>query len=297
MTTQIASIQDHSRSVTTQSMVFDPDTVSSMQRMAEIMSSARVTIPKHLAGSPGDCLAVVMQAAQWRMNPFAVAQKTHLVNGQLGYEAQLVNAVLSSSSLLASRLNYEWEGEWKNVNGKSDKDSSRAVVVSAILRGETQPRILRLDMSQVGGARNSPLWETDPRQQLAYLAIKRWARLHAPDVMLGVYTVDELRDAIDVTPEPTHESTSAADRLAARIKEKRKTEEPPPPPPDVNPETGEVVDPIADLLLAIGECATLDDLDQYRPAIMGLKLGDHKELYRRAADAWKARQTALKASA
>jgi hypothetical protein len=37
-----------------------------------------------------------MQAAQWGMNPFAVAQKTHVVNGTLGYEAQLVNAVVSS---------------------------------------------------------------------------------------------------------------------------------------------------------------------------------------------------------
>jgi hypothetical protein len=43
-----------------------------------------------------------MQAAQWGMNPFAVAQKTHVVNGTLGYEAQLVNAVVSSSNLLAT---------------------------------------------------------------------------------------------------------------------------------------------------------------------------------------------------
>jgi hypothetical protein len=56
--------------------------------------------------------------------------------------------------------------------------------------------------------RNSPLWEQDPRQQLAYLCVKRWARLH-PDV-LGVYTPDELQEAAprverDITPTPaTH---------------------------------------------------------------------------------------------
>ncbi|SPX63869.1 Uncharacterised protein [Leclercia adecarboxylata] len=39
-------------------------------------------------------MAIIMQAMQWGMNPYAVAQKTHLVNGVLGYEAQLVNADL-----------------------------------------------------------------------------------------------------------------------------------------------------------------------------------------------------------
>lgn len=40
--------------------------------------------------------------------------------------------------------------------------------------------------------RNSTLWADDPRQQLAYLAVKRWARLYCPEVILGVYTIDEL---------------------------------------------------------------------------------------------------------
>jgi hypothetical protein len=138
-----------------------------------------------------------MQAAQFAMNPFALAQKTHIVNGTLGYEAQLVNAVVSSSPLLSSRISYEWEGEWKGVNGKADKSDERAVLVSATLRGEARPRVLRVSMAQVGDVRNSPLWVNDPRQQVAYLATKRWARLHAPDVMLGVYTVDELQDAVE----------------------------------------------------------------------------------------------------
>ena len=145
-----------------------------------------------------------MQAAQWGMNPFSVAQKTHVVNGTLGYEAQLVNAVVSSSNLLSTRLNYRWDGDWSKVNGKSDKSPSLTVTVSAVLKGEAEPRELTISMAQAG-VRNSPLWEQDPRQQLAYLCVKRWARLHAPDVLLGVYTPDELHEAAprverDITP-------------------------------------------------------------------------------------------------
>lgn len=187
----------------TAATIFSPEALNQLVKFAEMMAKSTATVPKHLAGQPSDCLAVTMQAAQWGMNPFAVAQKTHVVNGALGYEAQLVNAVVSSSSLLTTRLNYEWNGDWSKVNGKTDKSPNLTVTVSATIKGENEPRILTISMAQAG-VRNSPLWEQDPKQQLAYLCTKRWARLHAPDVLLGVYTPDELtempRVERDVTP-------------------------------------------------------------------------------------------------
>lgn len=187
----------------TAATIFSPEALNQLVKFAEMMAKSTATVPKHLAGQPSDCLAVTMQAAQWGMNPFAVAQKTHVVNGALGYEAQLVNAVVSSSSLLTTRINYKWDGDWSKVNGKTDKSPGLTVTVSATIKGEDEPRILTISMAQAG-VRNSPLWEQDPKQQLAYLCTKRWARLHAPDVLLGVYTPDELtempRVERDVTP-------------------------------------------------------------------------------------------------
>lgn len=190
--------------VGTAAAIFSPEGLNQLVRFADLMAQSKATVPAHLAGKPADCLAVTMQAAQWGMNPFAVAQKTHVVNGALGYEAQLVNAVVSSSSLLATRLNYRWEGDWSKVSGKTDKSPNLTVTVWATLKGETEPRELTISMAQAG-VRNSPNWEVDPRQQLAYLCTKRWARLHAPDVLLGVYTPDELEESLprverDITP-------------------------------------------------------------------------------------------------
>lgn len=309
MTAQLATITPaahlptEARSVSTQAMVFDPQTLANMQRMAETMASARITIPKHLAGSPGDCLAIVMQAAQWQMNPFAVAQKTHIVNGALGYEAQLVNAVVSSSPLLASRISYEWEGDWTGVNGKADKSDARAVLVSATLRGEVRPRTLRVSMAQVGEVRNSPLWVSDPRQQLAYLATKRWARLHAPDVMLGVYTVDELEESreraigqAEIVPNGQPVPGPAASRtdslkaqLAAR---KAATSQPAPVMAD-----GEPMEPAPDLplvLTLIRDAGTPEEL--HGASEMAKRLtseGDKAE----ARKHFKARQAAMKRDA
>jgi len=215
-------IQDYS----SQGLLSDFAKVRVMNEMAQMMSTAAVAVPQHLRGKQGDCLAIVMQAAQWGMNPFAVAQKTHLVNGSLGYEAQLVIAVLNSSPLLHERIKFEWFGDWKGVAGKTDKSHERGVRVFATIKGEAEPREMFVTMAQAG-VRNSPLWEIDPKQQLAYLAAKRWARLHTPDVILGVYTPDELEQpaekdmgaAEDVTQKA--QPKSRADKARAALADKR----------------------------------------------------------------------------
>lgn len=211
------------QSISSNALILSDQNLDRAMKMAEIMAKGRVTVPKHLQGSAGDCLAIVMQAMQWGMNSYAVAQKTHLVNGTLGYEAQLIIAVLNNSPLLETRLRFEWGGDWKGVNGKSDKSETRTVTATAKLRGDPDPVSLTISMSQAG-VRNSPLWEQDPRQQLAYLCAKRWARLYCPDVILGVYTPDELeqpaeRDmgAAEVveTPPANTRTQSLKDRLGA----------------------------------------------------------------------------------
>jgi hypothetical protein len=195
----------------TSALVLDGNSLNKMMKLADVMATGRATLPKHFNSNPADCLAVIMQAMQWQMNPFAVAQKTHLVNGVLGYEAQLVNAVITSCAPVKDRLHYEWFGDWTKVVGKfviktGDKGEYRqpgwkladeeglGVRVWATFRGEEEPRVLELLLAQAR-TRNSTLWADDPRQQLAYLATKRWSRLYCPDVILGVYSPDELEDS------------------------------------------------------------------------------------------------------
>lgn len=221
----------------TTALVLDGNSMDKMMTFAQMMSTSKITIPKHLQGNAGDCFAIVMQSMQWGMNPFAVAQKTHLVNGVLGYEAQLVNAVINSRAPITGRLNYEWFGDWsriigrfKEVPAKNNPDEKRivrdwtledekglGVRVWATIKGEDEPRILELMLSQAG-VRNSPLWGQDPKQQLAYLATKRWARIYCPDVILGVYTSDEFEEASepkDVTPKES-KTASIRDKVAAK---------------------------------------------------------------------------------
>ncbi|MDP1772754.1 MAG: RecT family recombinase [Methylobacter sp.] len=199
-------------------VMFDDNKFLRLEKISELMASGRSTIPKHLQGNVGDCFAITMQALRWGIDPYAAAQKTHLINGVIGYEAQLVNAIIIKNAPITGRPNYEWFGPWEKIIGKFKKVTSKTkkddngnfkeyivpdwdindekglgIRVSATIKGEAQPRVLELLLTQVR-TRNSTLWTEDPKQQIAYLSIKRWSRLHTPDVTMGVYTPDELDD-------------------------------------------------------------------------------------------------------
>lgn len=235
---QLPTMTEKATAISAMDAMLNADIMNHINNLANVMAQSKVTVPNHLQGSIGDCFAVVLQSMQWGMNPFAVAQKTHLVNGVLGYEAQLVNAVITTRAPTQERLQFEWFGGWeriigrfkevKNANGKNtvvkdwtlEDEKGLGVKVWATIKGETEPRVLELLLSQAG-VRNSPLWGQDPKQQLAYLAIKRWARLYCPDVILGVYTPDEFNEPseIDITPENTKtKANSGASALKARLK-------------------------------------------------------------------------------
>lgn len=163
-------------------LILDPRHMTNMMAVANAMATAKVTVPLHLQGKPGDCLAVVMQATQWGMNPFAVAQKTHIVNGTLGYEAQLVHAVLQATGAIEGTFSYEYQGD----NG------SLQCRVGAVCAGDKKITWNEwLAVSSVT-TKNSPLWKTNPKQQMGYLQVKNWARAFKPGAILGVYTTDEL---------------------------------------------------------------------------------------------------------
>jgi len=168
--------------------IFQTGTLDAMVKFSEIMATAVATIPKHFQDKPGDCLAVIMQADRWGMDPYVVAGKTHVVNGNLGYEAQLVNAVVSSSTAIIG----DFEIEYSPDDWKSDNDPKAWCRVGAIRKGHSEITWGQKVYPSKQTVKNSPLWKTDPQQQTAYLAIKKWARLYTPAVLLGVYTSDEL---------------------------------------------------------------------------------------------------------
>ena len=63
--------------------------VGEAMEVARLMSISGSAVPAHVRNNAGTCLAVAIQAWEWGMNPFAVANKSYVVNDRLSYESAL----------------------------------------------------------------------------------------------------------------------------------------------------------------------------------------------------------------
>jgi hypothetical protein len=181
-----------------------PQTFGEVVAFASVMARAGLALPKHLRDNEGACMAVAMQAFEWGMSPFAVANKTYFVNDRMAYEAQLVSAVVNMRAGIVGRPRYTYEGE-----GTSRRCTVECTMADGAILSYQSPMISQIKV------KNSPLWTADPDQQLGYFSIRSWARRHTPEVILGVYDRDEIAEAppMNVTPKA---NTGLSERLAAR---------------------------------------------------------------------------------
>ena len=245
MSNLVATTENQTQKIDNVSILTNGELFNRLRTLSEVMANSGNFVPEHYRGKPDACMAVVMQAARWGMDPFAVAQKTFIVgnSGVLGYEAQLVNAVINTMAPTKDRIHFEWFGAWENIVGRFvEKTSSQnkkyiapgwnlkdeagvGVRAWATIKGESEPRELVLMLSQAQ-VRNSTLWASDPRQQLAYLAVKRWARLYCPDVILGVYTADEIDEREERVINPAQTEKVTLNEITHSVGDSTSTQEP-----------------------------------------------------------------------
>ena len=197
---------------------FMPQSMGEAMQLATIMARSTF-VPGHCRGSEGNCLAIIMQASRWGMDPFAVANKAYFVKDGAppAFEAQLVNAVVNSSGALSGRLRIQFEGEGEKLR----------CTVRGFLRADPNDEKVRTQSIARITVRNSPNWKSDPEQQMGYYTTRAWARLYCPEVLLGVYTPDEM----EVDPERARVVSPA--RLPRRSDARDET---------FDPDTGEVTD-------------------------------------------------------
>ena len=207
-------------------MGITPENLGQVTELAKLMSVSGAAVPKYLRGNPGACLAIISRALRWQMDPYAVAEKSYIAYTQGGderiaYELQLVHAVVIRWAPLKNRLRTEILGA----------DDARRCKVSGTFKGEPKPHeyisetLAKLrdarGRNDKGRVKGSPLWDDQPEVQLMYSAVRQWARLHCPEVILGVYTPDEINEAPDMIDVSEHVS-SLSQRLRDTKEKSRK---------------------------------------------------------------------------
>lgn len=170
--------------------LMQPRNARELMDMANLVSASGTMVRDFYRNSPGDCAALIMICQPYGFNPFQVSWKTYKASksadAPVSFEAQLVQSMVNMSAPIKGRLKYRYDNEGTDqltctVYG-IDKDTGEEIVYKS-------PPLKQIPV------KNSPLWKGDPQQQLGYYSARAWARRHFPELLLGVYTREEIEEA------------------------------------------------------------------------------------------------------
>lgn len=164
-------------------------------RVAKVFASSEL-VPAHFRNLPNAIVGFQM-AVRLQIDPLMFMQNSYIVQGKPGIEAKLAIALINSSGLFRGPLQYRMEGE-----GKSRKCTAYATHVKS---GEVCEAECSMTMAEAEGwiGKSGSKWKTIPELMLRYRAASFFGRLYCPERLMGMQTVEELRDVAPAEPAGT----------------------------------------------------------------------------------------------
>jgi hypothetical protein len=166
-----------------------PDQFAHAQRIGKMLVKSPM-VPEHFRGDANLANAVIALDMAFRMkvNPLLLMSQLYMVHGKPGLSAQLVIAVINCSGKF-SRLRFKVTGEGddmgcfasaREVDGGEELVGTRVTIGLAKKEGWFQ--------------KNGSKWQTMPEQMLVYRSASFWGRMYAPEMLMGLQTIEELED-------------------------------------------------------------------------------------------------------
>ena len=291
METALVEMKSQSRALS--NGILNPANLHEALEMAGVLCKSSL-IPKDFQGNAGNVLVAIQWGMELGLAPMQALQSIAVINGRPSLWGDAVIALCKAHPVC------EWVREYE--------EDGVAVCVTQ-RRGDPDPverRFSMDDAKRAGLLGKAGPWTQYPRRMMQMRARSWCLRDAYPDLLRGMAVAEEQQDRVIVNevPAPAPSTASRTESIKARMKRitsdnsrdvstlhavLRDGE-------NLDADTGEViaeVDPIADLLTAISECRTREDLEQHRAAVAALKTEQKK----RAIDAWKSAEARIAAAA
>jgi len=164
-------------------------------KAAEFLSQSTL-IPEAYRGKGADCLIAIDFANRVGMAPTTVMQNLSIVKGKPSWSGQACFALAELSGKFSGL---------KHVYTGTKGTENRGCYVTG-LRNDDGQRVdgteVTIAMAKAEGWTSNRKWATMPEQMLAYRAAAFFARVHCPEVLLGLQTAEEIED-VDAARAPS----------------------------------------------------------------------------------------------
>lgn len=164
------------------------------QRAAKLLAASTL-VPQQYQGNLANCVVALEMAQRIGASALMVMQNMYIVHGRPAWSAQFVIACLNQSGRFSS-LRYEWVG----TEGKDDWGCRAWAVEKSTGERVVGPLItVRLAKTEGWFDKNGSKWKTMSQLMLMYRAGAWFGRTYAPELTMGLQTVEEARDVFDAT--------------------------------------------------------------------------------------------------
>lgn len=171
-----------------------------------------------------NCLIALNMANRMGYDPLMIMQNLYIIEGRPAWSSQFIIAAINACGKF-SPLRFEivkhgmtdveytvTQGYGKNKTSENVKTQIENVsCVAWAIEKATGERIesAKIDMvmaiKEGWYQKNGSKWQTMPDQMLRYRAAAFFGRIYAPEILMGIYSADEIRDFVDVTPAPVQQ--------------------------------------------------------------------------------------------
>lgn len=167
----------------------DPKIMNMSFRTAKMLSCSGL-VPESYRNSPENCLVAIDLANRLGMSPIMVMQNLYIVKGKPSWSGSFCAAAVNGCGRFTP-LEFVFTGEAGTPSfgcyAYARRRYNNAVCVSDTVT---------MQMAEAEGWLGKPgsKWQTMPVQMMQYRAAAFFARVHCPDVLLGISTYEDVQD-------------------------------------------------------------------------------------------------------
>ena len=187
------------------SIALRPSSISEAHTLSATLAASRI-IPEALQKSPADVLAIVLSGAELGLAPMASLRALQMIKGKITISADGMHAIALASPACECVRCIETTPLVARFEAK--RRGSPAIVLS-----------FSIEDARAAGLTGNATYQKFPAAMLRARCLCAILRLVFPDVMLGVYSPDELHDVVEAPLSvESHASSAAAAVFAERAR-------------------------------------------------------------------------------
>lgn len=159
------------------------------QREAKALSVSSL-VPDAYKNNVANCVVAVQVAYQTRINPMVVMQNLHVIKGKPSWSSTFIIAAINACGRF-SPLRFEVTG-----TAKDKTLACHAWAYDLRYNDRIDGPTVTWEMAEKEGwaGKGGSKWQTMPELMIRYRAAAFFGRLHAPEMLMGMHSPEEVED-------------------------------------------------------------------------------------------------------